>query len=60
MVSVTLDQRAHALYIKLDKKKIAKTLSITNDIFLDVDDSDTLIGIEVLFPKTYKKCIEFR
>ena len=57
MILTSFDQKASALYVKLNKKKITKTLSITDDVFLDMDDSGNTVGLEILFPKKLAKQI---
>lgn len=58
MVLVTYDPEAKALYINiadevrgLPKKKIAKTVPLGEDRYLDVDESGKAVGLEILFPQ---------
>lgn len=52
MVSVRYDKEANALYFKLSANaKVAKTISLGKDRFMDVDKSGKTIGFEILFPK---------
>ncbi|MEW6044541.1 MAG: DUF2283 domain-containing protein [Thermoproteota archaeon] len=51
MASVSFDQEARALYIKLDNNKIAKTIPLGDDRFIDVDESGRAVGFEILLPK---------
>lgn len=62
MASVTYDPEAKALYVSIDgdqddpqknqkKKKIANTVPISDNWYLDVDESGKAIGFEVIFPQ---------
>ncbi len=51
MASVSFDQEARALYVKLDNNKIAKTIPLGDDRFIDVDESGKAVGFEILLPK---------
>lgn len=48
MVSVRYDEEAKALYFHMTDGKIAKTVSLGKDQFLDVDEKGNIIGLEVL------------
>lgn len=50
MVSVRYDEEAKALYFQMTKGKVAKTVSLGKDQFLDVDKKGKMIGLEVLLP----------
>jgi uncharacterized protein YuzE len=45
---ITYDEKADAMYIKLKECKIFKTKEIDEDIILDLDEKEKLIGIEIL------------
>ncbi|MBM3910857.1 MAG: DUF2283 domain-containing protein [Thaumarchaeota archaeon] len=48
MDSVTYDEDAKALYIRIGTKKAVRTLPLGNDKFLDIDSTGKVVGIEVL------------
>ena len=48
MVSVRYDVEAKALYFQITKGKVAKTVSLGKDQFLDVSKNGKIIGLEVL------------
>lgn len=43
------DKAGDVLYIRLSDKKIAKTRAIAEGVNLDFDNTEELVGIEVLF-----------
>lgn len=45
MVSVRYDEEAKALYFHMTKGKVAKTVSLGKDQFLDVDKKGKMIGL---------------
>ncbi|HEX9845023.1 MAG TPA: DUF2283 domain-containing protein [Candidatus Nitrosotenuis sp.] len=53
MDSVKFSREAKALYVKFDKenRRIAETIPIGQDRFLDIDEKGNVLGIELLFPK---------
>lgn len=53
MALAQFDKEANALYIKLtnENKKVFETIPIGENRFLDVDESGTAIGLEILMPK---------
>jgi len=56
MASVKYDQEANALYVKIEnKKRIAETISLGEDRFVDVDENGHVVGFEILFPKSMPK-----
>lgn len=58
MALITYDQESSAFYCNLDKsekKRVAKTIALGEDRFLDLDESGKAIGIEVLMPKDMEK-----
>ena len=46
------------MYVRLSKEKIAKTIPLGKDRFIDVNKSGKMIGIEVLLPKTRLKEVD--
>ena len=51
-MALEYDREANALYIKLENKnKIKKTLTLGDGVFLDVDEYDKPVGVEVILPK---------
>jgi len=55
LVSVSFDKESGAMYFRLGKGKITKTIPLGKDRFIDVDESGKMIGVEVLLPKTMPK-----
>ena len=47
-MKISYDKSANALAIWFEGVKSVKTIDITDDIFIDVDDKGRLAGIEVL------------
>ena len=47
-MKITYDKEADALTIWFQRVKSAKTIDVTRDIFVDVDNQGRLAGIEVL------------
>ena len=48
MVSIKLDKETGAMYVQLRKEKIAKTIPLGKDRFIDVNEKGKMVGIEVL------------
>ena len=42
------DQEADAVYVRLEKKRVADTVEIKKDVFADLDSRGKVIGIELL------------
>lgn len=61
MVSVRYDEETKALYFQMTEGKVAKTITLGKDQFLDVDKKGKIIGLEVLLlnkiPTDAKKII---
>ena len=55
MVSVSFDKESGAMYVRVRKEKIVKTIPLGKDRFIDVNKSGKMIGIEVLLPTTMPK-----
>ena len=45
------DKDADALYIKLKNGKIKSTMEVDENTIIDLDESNNIIGIEILFIK---------
>lgn len=51
-MKISFDTLAKAVYIELEKKKVARTKEFAPEVFLDFDYKGELIGIELLNPGT--------
>lgn len=51
-MKISFDTLAKAVYIELEKKKVAKSKEFAPEVFLDFDYKGELIGIELLNPGT--------
>ena len=51
MASVSYDESAKALYVRLRRGKSAKTAPISDSVFIDLDARENLVGIEVILPR---------
>jgi uncharacterized protein YuzE len=51
-ITIEIDDEAKALYIRLKEGKIIKTIEYKEiqEIFLDIDENEQLLGIEILEP----------
>jgi uncharacterized protein YuzE len=47
-VAFTFDREANALYIKLSDNKIVETLSLGNNVYMDIDSDNRAVGLEIL------------
>lgn len=47
---ISFDTEAKAVYIELKDSKVAKTREFAPEVFLDFDEADNLLGIELLNP----------
>lgn len=52
-MKIEYDSYAKALYIRLQERKVNRTLEINEDLNLDLDEKGNLIGIEILNPEDY-------
>jgi len=60
-MKISFDTLAKAVYIELEKKKVARTKEFAPEVFLDFDYKGRLIGVELLNPgKLYLKEIAER
>ena len=51
-MKISFDTLAKAVYIELEKRKVAKTKEFAPEVFLDLDYKGRLIGVELLNPGT--------
>ena len=47
-ITVAIDSDANAAYISLSEKPVARTRRVTDDVNVDLDDMDVVVGIECL------------
>lgn len=54
---IKFSRDARALYIKLDTqgKRIAETMPLGNDRFMDVDENGNILGFELILPANLPK-----
>jgi uncharacterized protein YuzE len=52
MALVTFDREAKALYIKLNRGRIAKTIPMWDGAFMDVSKDGKVIGLEIVFAES--------
>lgn len=58
MVLITYDQESKSIYVQLldkDKRRVAKTIPLGGDRFLDVDENGKAIGFEMILGGTVSK-----
>ena len=51
-MKISFDTLAKAVYIELERKKVARTREFAPEVFLDFDYKGKLIGVELLNPGT--------
>ena len=51
-MKISYDTLVKAIYVELEKKKVAKTKEFAPEVFLDFDYKGELIGVELLNPGT--------
>lgn len=44
------DPEAHALYLRSSDKPIARTIQLGSGLLIDLDASDSVVGIEIISP----------
>ena len=49
-IIITCDPKVEALYIQMREGKVAKTVEYDEDIYVDLNSQNHLIGIELLNP----------
>lgn len=47
-MKLSIDKKADALYLKLDDSEIVDTLEVSPGVVLDYNESNQVIGVEVL------------
>lgn len=47
-VRISIDKAAGAAYIQLSEKKIVRTIEVNDSCFVDVDELDCVVGVELL------------
>jgi uncharacterized protein YuzE len=52
MASLEFDDEANALYLKLRKGKVASSEPLAENVILDLDEKEKVIGLELLLPRT--------
>ena len=52
-MKISFDTLAKAVYIELEKKKVARTREFAPEVFLDFDYKGRLIGVELLNPGVF-------
>jgi uncharacterized protein YuzE len=52
MASLEFDGVANALYLKLRKGKVALSEPLAENVILDLDDKEKVLGLELLLPRT--------
>ena len=50
MVSVEFDPDVNALYIRLKDGKVKTSESLADNIIVDLDENNEILGIEILLP----------
>jgi uncharacterized protein YuzE len=50
MVSIEFDPNANALYIRLKKGKVKTSEPLADNIIVDLDENNEILGIEILLP----------
>lgn len=51
MASLEYDPRSTALYVRMKRGKIAKSKPLADNIILDLNNKNELLGIEIIGPK---------
>ena len=46
-IKVEYDREANILYIKFKESKIASTIPVAHDVYMDLDDEKRPVGIEI-------------
>ena len=59
-LALKYDIEANSMYISLGegKKKVFETIQLGKDRFVDVDETGTMIGLEIIFPKKVTREME--
>ena len=48
MASVEYDPSCNALYVRIRKGKVAESEPVSDNVIIDLDDKDRILGIEIL------------
>ena len=51
MASLKYDTSAKALYVGVRRGKVVRTEPLNDSVFVDLDETGRLVGIEVILPK---------
>jgi excisionase family DNA binding protein len=52
-MNITFDRKADSGYVRLSRKKIAKTISVSDYCNVDIDTDGGVVGVELLFVSQY-------
>jgi len=52
MASLEFDNVANALYLKLRRGKVASSEPLAENVIIDLDDKENVLGLEVLLSRT--------
>jgi len=52
MVSLSYDPEGKALYIQISDQSVAKTIPLGQGNYMDVSESGSAIGLEIIFPRS--------
>jgi uncharacterized protein YuzE len=58
MASLEFDNEVNALYLRLRKGKVSTSEPIADNIVVDLDDDNKVIGLELLLPPKINKEIK--
>ena len=48
-MKLTIDKEADALYLRLDKSRIAETEEVAPGVMLDFNEANEVVGVEMLY-----------
>lgn len=55
MVSLEFDSKVNALYLRLQRGKVASTEPLGDNIALDLDKDGKVLGLELILPKDMRE-----
>jgi len=58
MASLEYDGEVNAMYLRLRKGKVSSTEPLADNIVVDLDEKQRVLGLELLLPPTVKKEIK--
>ena len=58
MASLEFDADVNAMYLRLRKGKISSSETVADNIIIDLDEKNKILGLELLLPPTVKKEIK--